>query len=972
MYHFDNSFSKISNCSHPHACIIYDNLDAYRQIASRYILEGLNANEKCIMAIDKYNERMIEADFADTEVDFPACIENGKLTIINVQESYSGNGGFDPDETIKIWQKEATKAVNEGYDALRVVGEATFSINGPELAEKLIYYENIINEILFPNFPFKSLCVYDKNLYNPEVIRTAISAHPILFYNDDLYLENIHYVPPEIHFKGNGIRDEIDIWLANVKRNNENLIALHESVKNFRSMFEKAPMSYQSLDENGNFIEVNETWLKVMGYERDEVISRNFGDFLHPDCKTHFKETFPRFKSVGEVLGLEFEMVKKDGSMLLVSICGRISKDNNELFKQTHCILQDITDRKRAEEELRKSEERYREIVEGTENLVTEVDIQGRLTFVNEACTKIFGLSPEECKGLKAFNFIHEDDREETSKKFDQWMKDKPASATFENRQMNQATGEARDMLWSINFVYNDKGEITSIKSIARDITERKRTEQKLIESERKLKDAQRLGRIGYWFWDIKTGEVEWTEEVFKLHGLDPETFTPHIDSILDLSPWPKDHQRGRELIQRAMENQEPGEFEQRFLLPDGSIGYYLSTFQGIYDENQKLIEMRGTAQDITERKKAEQELEKAHKELETRVEQRTKELSEIVQILKYRNHEIELLNEMGDLLQVCITENESYKTLSNICKKMWPDSNGFLGIFDKTLGLNTIEAFWGEAVQHNDPFSPEECWAFRRGKCHSIIDPKNDLTCEHMRKIPRHITLCIPISARGKTLGVLSTKFPILGSDVDRVQIVKQSKSLEAMAKRVTELFSLSLSNIRLRKDLYERSVRDSLTGLYNRLFMEESLSKELKIAERKGSAVSVIMMDVDHFKKFNDEYGHETGDEVLRRLGIAIPSFLRPSDIVCRYGGEEIIVIMPDCPLKIACDRAELIRSGIEDKVKIRYGGQYLQVTASFGVAEFNENYHSKEEFVSAADQALYLAKQAGRNTVQLAKID
>ena len=241
MHSYNNYFSKVSNCSHPHACIIYDDLAAYRKIASRYIFEGLNTNEKCIMAVDNYQKRMVETDFANGNVDFHASIKSEKLTIVNARSSYSGKGGFDPDRTVKLWQEESKKAIKDGYDALRVLGEATFSIGGPELAEKLIYYENIMNKVLFPDFPFKSLCAYEKNAYRPEIIKAAISAHPILFHNTDLFLENIHYVPPEIHFKGNGTRDEIDLWLANVRHNNENLIALRESENKFRSMFAKSP-----------------------------------------------------------------------------------------------------------------------------------------------------------------------------------------------------------------------------------------------------------------------------------------------------------------------------------------------------------------------------------------------------------------------------------------------------------------------------------------------------------------------------------------------------------------------------------------------------------------------------------------------------------------------------------------------------------------------------------------------------------
>ncbi|MBN2477561.1 MAG: PAS domain S-box protein [Pirellulales bacterium] len=130
-----------------------------------------------------------------------------------------------------------------------------------------------------------------------------------------------------------------------------------------------------------------------------------------------------------------------------------------------------------------------------------------------------------------------------------------------------------------------------------------------LRESESRLREAQQMAHLGHWLLDVKTGDVEWSEEVYRIFQLDPEEFTPHIDLIMALSPWPEDHQRDKELIQRAVESREQGSYEQRFLRPDGSTGYYFSTFQGVYDDDGRLVAMRGTVQDITERKRAEEAL---------------------------------------------------------------------------------------------------------------------------------------------------------------------------------------------------------------------------------------------------------------------------------------------------------------------------------------------------------------------------
>jgi len=354
---FHDLFSGTKFNSHPHACIIYDDLIYYRRVASSFIVDGLNKNEKCIMAVDEYHPDFIKADFERAGVDIDSFIKDGKLTLIDVKSSYSGNGGFDPDSTIKIWQEECDKAISEGYKALSVVGEATFSLGNPELVDKLIYYENVMNDVLFKKFPFKSLCVYNRKLYPLEIIKTAICAHPILFYNDKLFGENIYYIPPEIYFEDENARDEIDIMLRNIQRNNDNIVALQDSETKFRMMFDKAPLSYQSLDEkgsmadwvwevdqNGVYTYASDSVTKVLGYTADELIGKTPFDLMVEDIIDDTKnEFFKLLKNKKAIVNLKNLNLTKNGERLLLLTNGIPFTDETGAFMGYRGVDRDIT-----------------------------------------------------------------------------------------------------------------------------------------------------------------------------------------------------------------------------------------------------------------------------------------------------------------------------------------------------------------------------------------------------------------------------------------------------------------------------------------------------------------------------------------------------------------------------------------------------------------------------------------------------
>lgn len=251
---------------------------------------------------------------------------------------------------------------------------------------------------------------------------------------------------------------------------------LRESEMRFKLLYERAPLSYQSLDVNGNFIDVNQTWLHTLGYTKEEVIGRNFGDFLPPDWVDHFKEHFPRFKAVGEILGVEFEMVKKDGSTMLVSFHGRICRDIQGHFQQTHCIFQDITERRRAEEALRESEEAHRALVEGLPDIVMRFDRKGRHLFVSDKIEKLVDVPPARCMGKTALDLGFPD------KLCRFWLatiREVFDSGTACETEFQMENGKSPAVYsWRLLPERDAHGRVKSVLSLIRDITAYRRTER--------------------------------------------------------------------------------------------------------------------------------------------------------------------------------------------------------------------------------------------------------------------------------------------------------------------------------------------------------------------------------------------------------------------------------------------------------------------------------------------------------------
>lgn len=316
-----------------------------------------------------------------------------------------------------------------------------------------------------------------------------------------------------------------------------------------------------------------------------------------------------------------------------------------------------------------------------------------------------------------------------------------------------------------------------------------------------------------------------------------------------------------------------------------------------------------------------------------------------------------ELFN-LTDMLQSADSYEDATAVLQVTTQQILPDLGTALYIFNQAGDQLELSKAWNlpAGCEPSPTLAPDNCWALKRGRSH-LNDPLHgSVCCTH--HTGSTITLEFPMQARGSVFGLI--KFIGEGEE----GCVRLGHA-ERIGRAMAESISLALSNIQLRETLRNQSLRDPLTGLYNRGYLDETLDRLQRLAERNHSHLSLVMIDLDNFKALNDTYGHAKGDAVLSDVAHVIQGNLRASDLACRYGGEELVLILPDCSLDQALSKAEQCRGRIEALSSLHH----VPISASFGVATYPETSKSCEGLMGSADAAMYQAKALGRNRVEWA---
>lgn len=367
------------------------------------------------------------------------------------------------------------------------------------------------------------------------------------------------------------------------------------------------------------------------------------------------------------------------------------------------------------------------------------------------------------------------------------------------------------------------------------------------------------------------------------------------------------------------------------------------------------------TFTDVTEARKAAAELIRAKSAAEA-AEVRARE---VLEQERARQSEARLLSQLDEWLQSCKSLDELYQIVTSFMAKLLPGSKGELYIYSNSRDVLDGTCKWGTKDLH-ETISADSCWALRRGRSYEYEVDGLCFLCDHVAGHNHQVAVseyvCVPIVAHGDTVGMLHIRFES-GADAT----FASGREACQFAMRCGEHISMAIANVKLRDELRDQSIRDPLTGLYNRRYLLEALRREVAISDRRNGRFGVISFDADRFKTFNDNHGHDAGDLVLRGIAAKMEEVMFAGEVCCRFGGEEFVVLVPAADLDETAALAERLRAAVA-ALQLRFLDRTLPaVTISVGCAAYPAAGATSEDLLRVADKALYAAKQAGRNCVR-----
>lgn len=620
---------------------------------------------------------------------------------------------------------------------------------------------------------------------------------------------------------------------------------------------------------------------------------------------------------------------------------------------------------------LAESELRYRKIFETSNEGVLLLDGQGKIEIANNAIAEMLGCNQEEIQEKNILEFFPANERSQ----FEGFLERRQQDEKFKHeRSFLRKDGKIIHTLISSSPNHEDGKVIGSLNMIA-DVTDKVSLVSQLETLNRKLEDRvkERTDELSSLNQQL-TKHIEEREQHFQ----ELKDAKVRLDTVFNASPngIVITNKQGMitdvnvsaesmfgylksQLIAQHVNILTPMEFDEdhrKFIenaddsLTSKKLGFGRKLMAVRRYNNQFPVDVALTKiahteehyymaviRDLTEIDMVENELRSVNERLLSTID-----------TLKHQSRETLLLNEYTEMLQTCDSFKDYPPIVKSYCDSLFDAVDCKIYVVDSENKLVSM------AAHENNTLSFQDCWALKSNKPYPLNSRQSQIHCKHIES-DQH-TICLPLSAKGSFLGLITVYFSD-NSPLIEENIKSFDKILQAFAVRT----SICLAGLKLLKEKELQSFKDELTGLYNRRYMNESLSRYLPRAKRENVAVTVLMIDVDHFKQFNDNYGHNLGDTVLIQVAHCIEQCMRETDLVCRFGGEEFVAVMYDATEEDGIVKANNIHSVVQTLNNLP-----LPITVSIGVAERGLN-DDAETLLQHADKALYYAKENGRNQTQ-----
>lgn len=621
--------------------------------------------------------------------------------------------------------------------------------------------------------------------------------------------------------------------------------------------------------------------------------------------------------------------------------------------KELHSSIEMAFYQHAAEHRLRESEERYRALVELSPEPILVHAVE-QVIYANNACLRFFGAStPEEMLGKSIWGFLAPEYHAVVRQRLQHSQDTSEPAPALEEKYIRLDGAEVFAEVSSVPITYEGT---PATQVVMRDVTARVLAEQALRESELKFRSIVEQSLDGIVLSDENNMVLEWNPAQETITGISRQEALGRNAMELILSTMPEGH-RSPEYIERMQKTMDSfsstrkapwlGEvIEYVFQRPDGNLRTMQSqTFPIRLGERLILCAIN---RDVTENRRASEALEQANEQLKQWVSE-----------LEVRSQQDVLLNEMGELLQSCRNVDEAYAVVRQHIAPLFARQAGALFSLNPERNLLEMLASWGSPGSEME-FPPTDCWGLRRMRPYIVAEQENQLVCRHIEHHheatlpgeelnPLLRYLCVPMTAQGETLGLLHLE----------VAAEQPLERWQRMAVTAADRIGLALANLRLRESLRAQATRDSLSGLFNRRYLEETIDLELQRSLHSGNPLALALLSIDHFGEVIDEYGYAMGDVLLREVGAFLLAALPPNVIAGRYGGEDFLLLFPRMKAEKAQEILAHIRQTAAD-LRVQHRGQFLgQVNLSAGLAGYPAEGATSWDLIKVAREALNHAR-------------